>query len=118
MIFALIGVYVYKEIGCDLPKMVRRVFLCVLIVMVIGSPILMLKSAIVTDATYVATIYATANSEEKGLFQERDTGKYFVMVEDNLDPWNATYREYVDTEVAEKYIEKYNELKEFEIIGK
>ena len=118
IIFALIGAYVFKEIGDVLPKTAKRVILCMLIVVAIGSAFLLFRSAVVTDANQVATIYATANSEKKGLFQEIDTGKYFVMLEDPWNPWNATYREYIDAEVAEEYVTKYNELKEFEIIGK
>ena len=96
----------------------KTFFLCLFIVLAVGCPFLLFKSMVVVDADLVATIHATANSDEKGLFQERDTGKYFVLLENPWNPFEATYREYVDAEVAEEYIEKYNELKEFEIAGK
>lgn len=114
LLVALVGAQIYKEIANDIPTVARRVFLSIILVLFFGGAALMLKSIVVPCADQVATIYANADHDQKSIFKEKDTGKYFILMEDLWNPWNVTYREYLDAEVVEEYIAKYNELKEFE----
>lgn len=68
----------------------------------------MLRSVIIPNATRVGSF--NNSHEEKVIYQENDTKKYFITETNPWNPWNSVKKEYLDTIETEQYIEKQKEL--------
>lgn len=117
-IFLFCGAIFGAHVVDDMPfcsKKTKRIIMLVLFVIVLLSACLMIKSFVVSDAEQVAIINTNSYGDTQGLFQENETDKYFITLINPWNPFEATCREYIDREVAEEYVAKYNELQELEL---
>jgi hypothetical protein len=110
---AILGAHIADDIVCY--GKAKRIAMSIFILLGLFSAGLMIKSVLVPGAEKVAVIHETYCSDKKELFQDTETGEYFVMLRNHWNPFEATYREYVNDEIAEEYVAKYNELKAIEL---
>ena len=108
IILTMFFVAFHNEIGSSLPNGLKPVFAIIIFLLIFACPCLMLRSVIVPNATQVGSF--NNNQEEKVLYQENDTKKYFITETNPWNPWNPVKREYMDSITTEKYIEKQKEL--------
>ena len=98
----------HNEIESSLPQGLKPVFVIIIFLLIVACPWLMLRSVIVPNATQVGSF--NNNHEEKSIYQENDTKKYFITETNPWNPWNSVKKEYLDTIETEQYIEKQKEL--------
>lgn len=108
IILTMFCVAFHNEIGSSLPKGLKPVFVIIIFLLIFACPCLMLRSVIVPNATQVGSF--KNNHEEKVIYQENDTKRYFITETNPWNPWNPVEREYMDSSATEKYIEKQKEL--------
>ena len=80
IILTMFCVAFHNEIGSSLPKGLKPVFVIIIFLLIFACPCLMLRSVIIPNATRVGSF--NNNHEEKVIYQENDTKKYFI----NLAP--------------------------------
>ena len=111
---AIFGAHVVDDmLFCS--KRTKRIVMPVLFLIVLSSACLMVNSFGVKDAEQVALININSYGDSHGLFKENGADKYFITQYNLWNPFEATYREYIDTKMAEQYVIKYNELQELEL---
>ena len=91
-----------------------KMYYCILAIFAIAVAGLMVKSVLVPNAENMATIYSAESHDRQILYKDTKSGQYFVLEENMWNPFEATYRNYVDTELAEEFISHYNKLYEFD----
>ncbi len=108
IILTMFCVAFHNEIGSGLPQGLKLVFVIIIFLLIVACPCLMLRAVIVPNATWVGSF--NNNHEEKSIYQENDTKKYFITETNPWNPWNPVKKEYMDSITTEKYIEKQKEL--------
>ena len=108
IILTMFFVAFHNEIGSSLPQGLKPVFVIIIFLLIVACPCLMLRSVIIPNATQVGSF--NNNHEEKSIYQENDTKKYFITETNPWNPWNPVRKEYLDTIETEQYIEKQKEL--------
>lgn len=63
-----------------------------------------------SSATEVVALKSSDHLVQVVLYQEKDTGKYFLLGHNDTNLLQPTYRHYLDTEEAEGYITQYESL--------
>ena len=63
-----------------------------------------------SSSTEVVALKSSDHLVEVVLYQEKDTGKYYLLGSNNTNLLHPTYRHYLDTEEAEGYITQYESL--------
>lgn len=63
-----------------------------------------------SSSTKVIALRSSDHLVEVVLYQEKDTGKYYLLGQNDTNLVHPTYRHYLDTEEAESYIAQYESL--------
>ena len=63
-----------------------------------------------SSSTEVISLKSSDHLVEVVLYQEKDTGKYYLLGQNDTNLVHPTYRHYLDTEEAESYITQYESL--------
>lgn len=92
----------------------KKVFIIASIICLVSFGWLFMSLLTPFDAEKVACIYVDVNgeatNEHKSLYVEDESGRYFVTEFNDWNLFEPTYRKYLDTQKAEKYIEAYKQL--------
>ena len=121
IVFAIFsGLAICNYIDKKIPKMKKKVvWILLFFALTVTSFLTMYHGSTdhIGDGTVVAYIYSQTDSSRQALYYSERHNDYFVINTNLYNVFDLAERDVIQTEIAEKYIEVYNQLNSIDVKG-